>query len=83
MDSQTPREAWQRLQSALKTQGGRSGFPGGGARPPKGILGGFGGLVLLGGLYFTFNSALFNGMKRAIAIAAFLSLPSPAESMAG
>ena len=63
MDPQSPREAWQRIQSALKTQGARGGgFPGAGGRPTKGLLGGFGGLVLLGGLYLTANNALFNGM---------------------
>lgn len=60
MDPNNPREAWARIQNALKAQNGR-GFTGG-ARPPKGALGGFGGLLLLGGLYLTFNSALFNGM---------------------
>lgn len=63
MDPNNPREAWARIQNALRAQratGGRGAFPGG--RPPKGLLGGFGGLLLLGGLYVTFNSALFNGM---------------------
>ena len=60
MDSNNPREAWARIQNALKAQQSRAGGFGG-ARPPKGALGGLGGLLLLGGLYFTFNSALFNG----------------------
>lgn len=64
MNSNNPREAWARFQNALKAQGpggGGGSFPRG-ARPPKGALGGFGGLLLLGGLYFTVNKALFNGM---------------------
>lgn len=67
MDSNNPREAWTKIQNVLRAQQSRAGGFGGG-RPPKGALGGFGGLLLLGGLYFTFNSALFNvdGGHRAI-----------------
>jgi len=69
MNSNNPREAWARFQNVLKAQsaGGGGSFPRGG-RPPKGALGGFGGLLLLGGLYLTVNKALFNvdGGHRAI-----------------
>ncbi|RPB29073.1 hypothetical protein L211DRAFT_832946 [Terfezia boudieri ATCC MYA-4762] len=67
MDPNNPREAWARIQNALRAQQSRAGGFGG-ARPPKAALGGFGGLLLLGGLYFTLNSALFNvdGGHRAI-----------------
>lgn len=64
MDPNNPREAWAKIQNVLRAQQSRAGGFGGG-RPPKGALGGFGGLLLLGGLYFTFNSALFNGTVMA------------------
>lgn len=58
-NSQSPREAWERLvrvvQQRAQQQGGR---PGG---SPRGIIGGGAALLLLGGLALTANNALFNG----------------------
>jgi len=63
MDPNNPRDAWKRVQNVLAQTRGS-----GGARPPKGALGGAAGLVLLGLGALTINSALFNvdGGHRAI-----------------
>ncbi|CAZ83197.1 unnamed protein product [Tuber melanosporum] len=65
MDSNNPRETWNRIQAAI-TRVQRQGGPGRG--PPKGVLGGGAALVLLGAAAVTFNSAIFNvdGGHRAI-----------------
>jgi hypothetical protein len=57
-----PQEAWQRLQR-MAMQSGRGGGP-----APKGVAGGIGGLLLLGGVSFVGYNALFNvdGGHRAI-----------------
>ncbi|KAF3936833.1 Prohibitin-2 [Dactylella cylindrospora] len=66
-NSQSPREAWQRLvrvvQQRAQQQGGGK-MPG----PPRGFIGGTAALILLGGLAVTANNALFNvdGGHRAI-----------------
>jgi len=59
MDSNNPREAWNRIQATIarvQRQGG------GGRGPPKGVLSGGLALVLLGTAAVTFNSAIFNGL---------------------
>jgi len=64
MDPNNPRDAWKRFQNVVSQaqQGGR------GPKPPKGVLGGAAGLLLLGAAAITVNSALFNvdGGHRAI-----------------
>jgi prohibitin 2 len=57
-----PQEAWQKLQR-MAMQSGRGGGP-----APKGVAGGIGGLLLLGGVSFVGYNALFNvdGGHRAI-----------------
>lgn len=57
-----PQEAWQKLQR-MAMQGGRGGGP-----APKGLAGGIGSLLLLGGVSFVGYNALFNvdGGHRAI-----------------
>lgn len=60
MDSNNPRETWNRFQSALQ-RAQRSGAGGRGSAP-KGAIGGGIGLALLAGAVFVGNSALFNGM---------------------
>lgn len=59
-----PQEAWRQLQR-MANQARRSG---GGAPSPRGMAGGIGGLVLLGGAIWLGNNALFNvdGGHRAI-----------------
>ncbi|KAH8814878.1 band 7 family-domain-containing protein [Xylogone sp. PMI_703] len=59
-----PQEAWRQL-TRMANQARRSG---GGAPSPKGMAGGIGGLVLLGGAIWLGNNALFNvdGGHRAI-----------------
>lgn len=59
MSAPDPKEAWARLQNELTRRTQRMGGSGGGG--PKGILGGMGGLVLLGGGIWVANNALFNG----------------------
>jgi len=56
MDPNSPRETWNRFQTALQRaqKGGRGGAP-------KGAIGGGIGLALLLGAVFVGNSALFNG----------------------
>ncbi|KAK5124370.1 Prohibitin-2, subunit of the prohibitin complex (Phb1p-Phb2p) [Meristemomyces frigidus] len=66
-----PREAWASLQKNLQRmqqQGKRFGAGGGGGPSPKGAIGGFASLLLLGGGIWVFNNALFNvdGGHRAI-----------------
>lgn len=56
MDPNNPREAWNRIQRAIS----RAQQPGGKVAP-KGVLGGGAALLLLGGAFITFNSAIFNG----------------------
>ena len=58
------KDAWVKLQK-MAQQSSRGGGPGG---SPKGIAGGLGGLLLLGGAVFVANNALFNvdGGHRAI-----------------
>merc|ERR1711964_361411 len=57
-----PQDAWKRLQR-MANQAGKGGGP-----SPKGMAGGFGGLILLGGALMVGNNALFNvdGGHRAI-----------------
>ena len=59
MSAPDPKEAWARLQNELARRTQRMGGSGGGG--PKGLLGGMGGLVLLGGGIWVANNALFNG----------------------
>ncbi|KAG9247917.1 band 7 family-domain-containing protein [Calycina marina] len=61
----TPQDAWKQLQR-MAAKAGQSG--GGGGPAPKGIAGGIGGLLLLGGAAVIGNNALFNvdGGHRAI-----------------
>lgn len=60
MSAPDPKEAWQRIQNELTRRSQQLGRGGGGG-PPKGALGGLGGLVLLGGGIWLANNALFNG----------------------
>lgn len=57
-----PQDAWKKLQR-MANQAGKGGGP-----APKGVAGGIGGLLLLGGVAFVGNNALFNvdGGHRAI-----------------
>merc|ERR1712000_510862 len=57
-----PQDAWKRLQR-MANQAGKGGGP-----SPKGMAGGFGGLILLGGALMVGNNALCNvdGGHRAI-----------------
>lgn len=57
-----PQDAWKNLQR-MASQAGRGGGP-----SPKGMAGGVGGLLLLGGAIMVGNNALFNvdGGHRAI-----------------
>lgn len=59
MSAPDPKEAWSRLQNELTRRTQRMGGGGGGA--PKGLFGGIGGLVLVGGGIWVANNALFNG----------------------
>lgn len=58
----------QRMQKLARQQQQRGGFGAGGGGPPRGIGMGIGGLVLLGGVAFLAQNALFNvdGGHRAI-----------------
>lgn len=58
MSAPDPKEAWARIQNELTRRSQRFG---GGGGPPKGLFGGLGGLVLLGGGIWVANNALFNG----------------------
>ena len=70
MDSNNPRETWNRIQATIA----RVQRQGGGSRgPPKGVLSGGLALVLLGAAAVTFNSAIFNGLL----LFATLSAPHP------
>jgi len=60
MSAPDPKEAWARIQNELTRRGSRFGGAGGGG-PPKGLFGGLGGLVLVGGGIWMANNALFNG----------------------
>jgi prohibitin 2 len=60
MSAPDPKEAWARIQNELTRRGSRFGGAGGGG-PPKGLFGGLGGLVLIGGGIWMANNALFNG----------------------
>ena len=57
-----PQDTWRQLQRMV-SQSGRQGGP-----SPKGMAGGIGGILLLGGALFVGNNALFNvdGGHRAI-----------------
>jgi prohibitin 2 len=59
MAAPDPKEAWARIQNELTRRTARMG--GGGGGPPKGLFGGLGGLVLVGGGIWAANNALFNG----------------------
>ncbi|KAK4548867.1 Prohibitin-2, subunit of the prohibitin complex (Phb1p-Phb2p) [Oleoguttula mirabilis] len=66
-----PREAWASLTKNLQRmqqQGKKYGAGGAGGPSPKGAIGGFASLLLLGGGIWVFNNALFNvdGGHRAI-----------------
>ncbi|KAK0256192.1 Prohibitin-2, subunit of the prohibitin complex (Phb1p-Phb2p) [Friedmanniomyces endolithicus] len=66
-----PRDAWANLQkqmARMQQQGKRFGAGGAGGPSPRGALGGFAGVILLGGTVWLFNNALFNvdGGHRAI-----------------
>lgn len=60
MSAPDPKEAWQRIQTELTRRSARFGGAGGGGAP-KGLFGGIGGLVLVGGGIWLANNALFNG----------------------
>jgi prohibitin 2 len=60
MSSPDPKEAWSRIQNELTRRTARFGGAGGGG-PPKGLFGGIGGLILVGGGIWMANNALFNG----------------------
>lgn len=60
MSAPDPKEAWQRIQTELARRSQRFGAGGGG--PPKGTLGGIGGIVVLAGGIWLANNALFNGV---------------------
>lgn len=60
MSAPDPKEAWARLQTELTRRSQRFGGSGGGGAP-KGLFGGIGGLVLIGGGIWVANNALFNG----------------------
>lgn len=60
MSAPDPKEAWQRIQNELTRRSARFGGSGGGG-PPKGVFGGIGGLILIGGGIWAANNALFNG----------------------
>jgi len=68
MAANDPREAWKRLQSEFNHRTTKFGGSGGRGGPPKGLFGGIGGLVLVGGGIWLANNALFNvdGGHRAI-----------------
>lgn len=55
----TPQDAFRKLQQQLQNSQRRFGAGGGGN--PRGPIGAIGGLLLLGGVAWTFNNALFNG----------------------
>jgi prohibitin 2 len=67
MAAPDPKEAWSRIQNELTRRSARFGGAGGGG-PPKGVFGGIGGLLLVGGGIWMANNALFNvdGGHRAI-----------------
>jgi prohibitin 2 len=60
MSAPDPKEAWARIQNELTRRSQRFGGSGGGA--PKGLFGGIGGLLLVGGGIWAANNALFNGV---------------------
>jgi prohibitin 2 len=60
MSAPNPKEAWAKIQQELTKRGTRFGGAGGGG-PPKGLFGGIGGLILVGGGIWVANNALFNG----------------------
>jgi prohibitin 2 len=60
MSAPDPKEAWARIQNELTRRSARFGGAGGGG-PPKGVFGGIGGLILIGGGIWMANNALFNG----------------------
>jgi prohibitin 2 len=62
MSAPDPKEAWARIQNELTRRSARLG---GGGGPPKGLFGGLGGLVLIGGGIWVANNALFNGASTA------------------
>ncbi|KAF1838395.1 hypothetical protein BDW02DRAFT_564994 [Decorospora gaudefroyi] len=68
MSAPDPREAWMRIQNELTKRSARFGGSGGGGPAPKGLFGGIGGLILIGGGIWMANNALFNvdGGHRAI-----------------
>jgi prohibitin 2 len=59
MSAPDPKEAWARIQNELTRRSQRFGGSGGG--PPKGLFGGIGGILLIGGGIWAANNALFNG----------------------
>jgi prohibitin 2 len=61
MSAPNPKEAWAKIQNELAKRGTRFGGAGGG--PPKGLFGGIGGLILVGGGIWVANNALFNGTQ--------------------
>lgn len=61
MAAPDPKEAWSRLQNELTRRSARFGGAGGGG-PPRGVFGGLGGLLLVGGGIWMANNALFNGI---------------------
>jgi prohibitin 2 len=61
MSAPDPKEAWSRIQNELTRRTARFGGAGGGG-PPKGLFGGIGGLILVGGGIWMANNALFNGV---------------------
>jgi len=62
MSAPDPKEAWARIQNELTRRTQRFGGAGGGGGPPKGLFGGIGGLLIIGGGIWAANNALFNGV---------------------
>lgn len=74
MSAPDPKEAWSRIQNELTRRSARFGGAGGGG-PPKGVFGGIGGLILIGGGIWMANNALFNG-KPCFVGAFYQALPT-------